>query len=107
MKVSLELKAFIHRKETRMKRLLSIMLSIFLAVFVVIGITNNALAHERRDVGKYQVVVGFIVEPAIEGQKNGGILPSNQLRNRAACGRSRKDLAGRDHSCAHRGLGGI
>lgn len=40
-----------------MKRLLSIMLSIFPAVLVVIGIMNNALAHERRDVGKYQVVV--------------------------------------------------
>jgi hypothetical protein len=30
-----------------------------------------ALAHERRDVGKYQFVVGFINEPAIQGQPNG------------------------------------
>ena len=30
-----------------------------------------ALAHERRDVGNYQFMVGFITEPAIEGQANG------------------------------------
>lgn len=30
-----------------------------------------ALAHERRDVGPYLFVVGFIAEPAIEGEKNG------------------------------------
>jgi hypothetical protein len=30
-----------------------------------------ALAHERRDVGRYQFVVGFISEPAIQGQPNG------------------------------------
>lgn len=33
--------------------------------------TGTAFAHERRDVGKYQFVVGFILEPAFEGQKNG------------------------------------
>ncbi|MBI2907098.1 MAG: hypothetical protein HYX92_05520 [Chloroflexi bacterium] len=32
---------------------------------------ETALAHERRAVGKYQLVVGFIVEPPFEGQKNG------------------------------------
>ncbi|MSQ27603.1 MAG: hypothetical protein EXR51_05635 [Dehalococcoidia bacterium] len=30
-----------------------------------------ALAHERRDVGKYQFVVGWAGEPAFEGEKNG------------------------------------
>ncbi|MCC7107158.1 MAG: hypothetical protein IT307_18655 [Chloroflexi bacterium] len=30
-----------------------------------------ALAHERRDVGPYQLVVGFTGEPAIQGQPNG------------------------------------
>jgi hypothetical protein len=39
------------------------------AVFVVF--TNTALAHERRMVGEYEIVVGFLVEPAIEGEKNG------------------------------------
>jgi hypothetical protein len=28
-------------------------------------------AHERRDVGKYQFVVGFITEPALQGEPNG------------------------------------
>ena len=32
---------------------------------------GSAAAHERRSVSKYQLVVGFIVEPALEGQKNG------------------------------------
>lgn len=32
---------------------------------------GNALAHERRTLGKYELVVGFIIEPPIEGQKNG------------------------------------
>jgi hypothetical protein len=31
----------------------------------------SALAHERRDVGKYQLVVGFNTEPAIQGEPNG------------------------------------
>lgn len=55
-----------------MKRLLSFMLAGLLAILVVFGITDStALAHERRAVAKYQVVVGWIVEPALEGQKNG------------------------------------
>jgi hypothetical protein len=33
--------------------------------------TTAALAHERRMVGPYEFVVGFSVEPAFEGQKNG------------------------------------
>ncbi|MBI2852355.1 MAG: hypothetical protein HYX84_04555 [Chloroflexi bacterium] len=55
-----------------MKKWLSILLVILLSVSVATSlISTDALAHERRDVGKYQVVVGFIAEPAIEGQKNG------------------------------------
>ncbi|MDA0301960.1 MAG: hypothetical protein O2822_05480 [Chloroflexi bacterium] len=30
-----------------------------------------ALAHEGRDVGGYNFVIGFLVEPALEGQMNG------------------------------------
>lgn len=33
--------------------------------------TNITYAHERRMVGDYEFVVGFLVEPAIEGEKNG------------------------------------
>lgn len=48
------------------------MLIIFMSALVILSATDSvALAHERRDVGKYQFVVGWIVEPALEGQKNG------------------------------------
>jgi hypothetical protein len=47
-------------------------LCLILAVIAALILTaGTALAHERRDVGKYQFVVGFIVEPPFEGQKNG------------------------------------
>jgi hypothetical protein len=32
---------------------------------------GTVFAHDHRDVGKYSFTVGFIVEPPIEGQKNG------------------------------------
>tara|TARA_Y100001936_G_C16093587_1_gene689151 strand:+ start:8494 stop:9546 length:1053 start_codon:yes stop_codon:yes gene_type:complete len=38
--------------------------------FAIFG-TNTAFAHEGRDVGDYNFVVGFINEPAIEGMING------------------------------------
>ena len=40
-------------------------------VLLLLLTSGTALAHERRDVGEYQFVVGFIVEPALEGIKNG------------------------------------
>lgn len=33
--------------------------------------SQTAFAHERRTVGAYSLTVGWIVEPAVEGQKNG------------------------------------
>lgn len=55
-----------------MKKILRIMLIVVLSAFVTLSLTGGtALAHERRDVGKYQLVVGWIVEPVFEGQKNG------------------------------------
>lgn len=41
-----------------------------LAILAVIA-TGSAQAHERREVDRYQFVVGFMVEPAFEGLKNG------------------------------------
>jgi hypothetical protein len=38
---------------------------------LVVTATGAAYAHERREVDRYQLVVGFIVEPAFEGLKNG------------------------------------
>ena len=46
-------------------------LVIFLILLVLVIAGSEAFGHERRDVAKYQFVVGFIVEPPIEGQKNG------------------------------------
>ena len=41
-------------------------------MLTVLGFTARpVLAHERREVGPYQVVVGFLTEPAFEGLKNG------------------------------------
>jgi len=42
-----------------------------LMIGLAAAVPVRALAHESRDVGKYQFVVGFLVEPAYEGQKNG------------------------------------
>jgi len=39
-------------------------------LFAVLG-TSTVLAHEGRDVGDYNFVVGFINEPAVEGMLNG------------------------------------
>jgi hypothetical protein len=39
-------------------------------LFAVLG-TSTALAHEGRDVGDYNFIVGFINEPAVEGMLNG------------------------------------
>ena len=38
---------------------------------VLVGVPSTAGAHERREVGAYQLVVGFLTEPAFEGLKNG------------------------------------
>jgi hypothetical protein len=55
-----------------MKKLLNIMLVLVLGGLAAIGIGGGtALAHESRDLAKYRLVVGFIAEPALEGQKNG------------------------------------
>ncbi|MBM3939754.1 MAG: hypothetical protein FJ318_02440 [SAR202 cluster bacterium] len=41
------------------------------AVVAVLGTSTVALAHERRAIGPYQVVVGWTGEPAYEGHRNG------------------------------------
>jgi hypothetical protein len=47
----------------------------FVVLAAVLGgsllMPNVALAHEQRDVGPYQFTVGFMNEPAIEGEQNG------------------------------------
>src|SRR5437763_2339443 len=50
-------------------------LSVAAALAVVVGalgwFTSPAAAHERRAVGPYTFVVGWIAEPAVVGQSNG------------------------------------
>ena len=44
---------------------------ILAALVAFLAGSSAVYAHERRAVGPYEFVVGFIVEPAFEGQKNG------------------------------------
>jgi hypothetical protein len=46
-------------------------LAIVLALTSSLVYPGSVLAHERREVGKYQFVVGFINEPALQGEPNG------------------------------------
>lgn len=48
-----------------------LMLAALVAVALLIGGAGQALAHERREVGEYAFVVGFIDEPVFLGQKSG------------------------------------
>ena len=52
-------------------RFSSAAMALSLVLFSFVALPGRALAHETRSVGKYQLVVGFFVEPAFEGQKNG------------------------------------
>lgn len=52
-----------------MKR--SWLFSLALALGLMLMFVTGALAHERRTVGKYQLVVGFLNEPAYAGYTNG------------------------------------
>lgn len=53
----------------RVSRLIA---AIALAIFAMqAAAPGSALAHERRNVGKYTLVVGWLTEPSIEGQPNG------------------------------------
>ena len=48
-----------------------LLLACALASITLICTASPVFAHEQRDVGKYHFEVGFLVEPAIEGQMNG------------------------------------
>ena len=54
----------------RSKRV-ALLTSICLALTLTLAISGVALAHETRAVGKYKLVVGFLNEPALDGQPNG------------------------------------
>ena len=41
------------------------------ALITIVSLGTTAYGHARREVGPYRFVVGFLVEPAYEGLKNG------------------------------------
>ncbi|MBI3943080.1 MAG: hypothetical protein HY326_08710 [Chloroflexi bacterium] len=45
--------------------------AVLAALLLTALFTGVASAHEHRTVGKYALTVGWIIEPALEGQKNG------------------------------------
>lgn len=45
-------------------------LTVMVVVLALVASSSSALAHERREVGKYTFVVGWSEEPALEGQLN-------------------------------------
>ena len=53
---------------------------LLLIVFVLLALPATAVAHERRTLagGKYDVVVGWDVEPAYQGLKNGATIRISQ-----------------------------
>lgn len=53
-----------------MSRLSAVIAACAVVVSVTISLTGAALAHERRMVGPYQFVVGWLGEPAFQGQAN-------------------------------------
>ena len=54
-----------------MSRVGTIVAAMLVAVAALLALTQPAAAHERRNVGPYQVVVGFGSEPAFAGSTNG------------------------------------
>lgn len=56
-----------------MRRVLRFLAAVAALIVLVVplALPGAALAHERRTVGKYELVVGWMVEPAFAGEKNG------------------------------------
>ncbi len=63
-----------------MSRMPSVVAAIAMAVATLISLTQPAAAHERRNVGPYQVVVGFSSEPAFAGSTNGASIRITDTR---------------------------
>lgn len=56
-----------------MRRVLALGAFVLALAVIVLAVPQGVSAHERRDLagGKYQAVVGFLTEPAYQGQVNG------------------------------------
>ena len=70
---------------------------VLLVALLVVGLSpQGASAHERRDIvgGKYQAVVGFLNEPAYQGQLNGLDLTVTSKTEKTADGSAAKPIEG-------------
>lgn len=54
-----------------MSRLACVLATLAVGMSLALPLSTPALAHERRTVGPYQLVVGFLTEPAFAGTANG------------------------------------
>jgi hypothetical protein len=65
-------------------RLLSTVAAVALVVAGLVLTSGTAYAHERRNVGPYQFVVGWLNEPAFEGQLNAATVRISDTRENPA-----------------------
>lgn len=80
-----------------MKRCGAFVGALLLVLGVMLAITpQSASAHERRDLvgGKYQAVVGFLTEPAYQGQVNGLDFTVTSKTEKTADGSAAKPIEG-------------
>ncbi|HET8568028.1 MAG TPA: hypothetical protein VFM93_03455 [Candidatus Limnocylindria bacterium] len=63
-----------------MWRALRVAAALAVAVAAQLPLTEPADAHERRSIGPYQVIVGFLVEPAFAGESNGASIQITDTR---------------------------
>jgi hypothetical protein len=71
--------------------------ALLLALALMVTVSpQSASAHERRDIvgGKYQAVVGFLTEPAYEGQVNGLDFTVTSKTEKTADGSAAKPIEG-------------
>jgi hypothetical protein len=64
-----------------MSRFAAAAATFLVAMSVLVTVSTPALAHERRAVGPYQLVVGFVEEPSFLGGTNGVSLRVTDTRN--------------------------
>ena len=74
-----------------MRRVLALGAFVLALAVIVLAVPQGASAHERRDLagGKYQSVVGFLTEPAYQGQINGLSLAVTSKTEKNADGTAR------------------
>ena len=81
----------------KLRRIGAVLCAAILGLALVAAIAPGSVsAHERRDLvgGKYQAVVGFLTEPAYQGQVNGLDLTVTSKTEKTADGSAAKPIEG-------------